>query len=103
MGGLGIAITKMAIASKKGLTINLKLKNKISVDQFLFSETQSRILVSIKKNHFTDFKKLFYNSNYEIIGECTGADIIEFKDSKKIIRGKISDFAKSYKKNIKGL
>ena len=79
------------------------MKNKISVDQFLFSETQSRILVSIKKNHFTNFKKLFYNSNYEIIGECTGADIIEFKDSKKIIRGKISDFAKSYKQNIKGL
>ena len=103
MGGLGIAITKMAIASKKGLIIDLKLKNKISNDQFLFSETQSRILVSVKKNQLTNFKKIFNTSNYGIIGKCSGSDVIEFKDSNKIIRGKISDFAKSYKKNIKGL
>ena len=103
MGGIGIAVTKMAIASKKGLTINLKLKNKISVDQFLFSETQSRILVSLKKNQLNNFKKIFNTSNYGIIGKCTDSDVIEFKDSKKIIRGKISDFAKSYKQNIKGL
>ena len=103
MGGLGIAITKMAIASKKGLIIDLKLKNKISVDQFLFSESQSRILVSLKKNKLTNFKKIFHNSDYAIIGKCTGSDVVELKDNKKIIRGKISDFDKSYKQNIKGL
>ena len=103
LGGIGIAVTKMAIASKKGLTIDLKLKNKISVDQFLFSETQSRILVSLKKNKLPNFKKIFKASDYTIIGKCTGSDVIEFKDNKKIMRGKISDFAKSYKQNIKGL
>ena len=103
MGGIGIAVTKMAIASKKGLTIDLKLKNKISVDQFLFSESQSRILVSMKKNKLANFKKIFKGSDYTIIGKCTGSDVIEFKDNKKIMRGKISDFAKSYKQNIKGL
>ena len=72
-------------------------------DQFLFSETQSRILVSVKKNQLANFKKIFKTSNYTIIGKCTGSDVIEFKDNKKIIRGKISDFAKSYKQNIKGL
>ena len=103
MGGLGIAITKMAIASKKGFFINLKLNNKISFDQFLFSETQSRILVSMKKNQLTDFKKIFNTSKYTIIGKCTGSDMIEFRDNKKTIKSKISDFAKSYKQNIKGL
>ena len=95
LGGIGIAVTKMAIASKKGLTIDLKLKNKFSVDQFLFSETQSRILVSIKKNKLANFKKIFKASDYTIIGKCTGSDVIEFKDNKKIMRGKISDFAKA--------
>ena len=103
MGGIGIAVTKMAIASKKGLTFDLKLKNKISVDQFLFSESQSRILVSMKKNKLANFKKIFKGSDYTIIGKCTGSDVVEFKDNKKIIRSKISDFAKSYKQNIKGL
>ena len=103
MGGLGIAVTKMAIASKKGLTIDLKLKTKIAVDQFLFSETQSRIIISMKKNKLVNFKKIFTPSDYTIIGKCTASDVIEFKDNKKIMRGKISDFAKSYKQNIKGL
>ena len=103
MGGIGIAVAKMAISSKKGFTIDLKLKNKISVDQFLFSETQSRILVSMKKNKLVNFKKIFKVSDYTIIGKCTGSDVIEIKDNNKIMRGKISNFAKSYKKNIKGL
>ena len=103
LGGLGIAITKMAIASKKGLSIDLKLKNKLSVDQFLFSETQSRILVSVKKNQLANFKKIFNISNYTRIGKCTSTDMIEFRDKKKIVRGKILDLEKSYKQNIKGL
>ena len=52
---------------------------------------------------YFNFKKLFKASDYTIIGKCTGSDVIEFKDNKKIMRGKISDFAKSYKQNIKGL
>ena len=70
---------------------------------FLFSETPSRILFSMKKNKLANFKKIFKGSDYTIIGKCTGSDVVEFKDNKKIIRGKISDFAKSYKQNIKGL
>ena len=50
-----------------------------------------------------NFKKIFKASDYTIIGKCTGSDVVEFKDNKKIMRGKISDFAKSYKQNIKGL
>jgi len=57
----------------------------------------------MKKNKLANFKKIFKGSDYTIIGKCTGSDVVEFKDNKKIIRGKISDFAKSYKQNIKGL
>ena len=57
----------------------------------------------MKKNKLANFKKIFKASDYTIIGKCTGSDVVEFKDNKKIIRGKISDFAKSYKQNIKGL
>ncbi len=103
IGGLGIAISKMAIASKQGLFIDLKSQKKISINEFLFSETQSRILVSIKKNNVSKFKKIFNNSNYTFIGKCTGSNTIEFKNEKKIMIGKISDFEKSYKQRIKGL
>ena len=103
IGGLGIAVTKISIASKKGLLVDLETWNKNSIDQFLFSETQSRILVSIKKNNIEKFKKIFHKIYYIRIGKCTNSDKIEFKNGKKIISDKISNFEKSYKKKIRGL
>ena len=43
--------------------MNLNLKNKISIDQFLFSETQSRILVSLNKNKLANFKKILSDTS----------------------------------------
>ena len=57
----------------------------------------------MKKNKLANFKKIFKASDYTIIGKCTGSDVIEFKDNKKIITGKISDFSNSYKQKIKGI
>ena len=66
--------------------------------------SQLKKIVNFKnKTGNYNFKKIFKASDYTIIGKCTGSDVIEFKDNKKIMRGKISDFAKSYKQNIKGL
>ncbi len=103
IGGLGIAIAKMSIASKKGIMVNLKSRLKNSMEEFLFSETQSRILVSIKKNNVEKFKKIFHDSFYVKIGKCINSDMIEFKNGNKIISDKIINFEKSYKKKIKGL
>ena len=103
VGGVGIAISKMAIASNKGLVIDLNSRVKNTVDEFLFSETQSRIIVSIKQNNIKQFKKIFDSTSYILIGNCTGSDMIEFKDGKKIISSKISNFEKFYKQKIKGL
>ena len=57
----------------------------------------------MKKNKLANFKKIFKGSDYTIVGKSTGSHVVEIKDNKKIIRGKISDFAKSYKQKIKGL
>ena len=70
---------------------------------FYFLKHKVELLFLLKKNKLPNFKKIFKASDYTIIGKCTGSDVIEFKDNKKIMRGKISDFAKSYKQNIKGL
>ena len=70
---------------------------------FYFLKHKAEFLFPWKKNKLANFKKIFKASDYTIIGKCTGSDVIEFKENKKIMRGKISDFAKSYKQNIKGL
>ncbi len=103
LGGIGVAISKMAIASKKGLIINLKSIKNSSIEEFLFSQSQSRIIVSIKKINVKKFKKIFNTSSYINIGKCISSDTIEFVDIKKIFKIKVSDLEKSYKQKIKGL
>ena len=93
----------MAIASKKGLIINLKSIKNSSIEEFLFSQSQSRIIVSIKKINVKKFKKIFNTSSYINIGKCISSDTIEFVDIKKIFKIKVSDLEKSYKQKIKGL
>ena len=103
LGGIGVAISKMAIASKKGLIINLKSIKNSSIEEFLFSQSQSRIIVSIKKINVKKFKKIFNTSSYIKIGKCISSDTIELVDIKKIFKIKVSDLEKSYKQKIKGL
>ena len=94
---------KMAISCYKGLDIYLPTIKNISTEQFLFSETQSRILVSVKKNNVTKFKKLFKKSSISKIAECNNTNIINFIDKNKIYSEKILNFEKSYKQKIRGL
>ena len=77
LGGIGITLIKMSIGSNLGLNINIPKKNNLDINQFLFSESQSRIVVSIKKNKENTFKKIFKNTQYTKIGTCL--------DNKKIV------------------
>ena len=103
VGGIGITLVKLAIASQKGLEINLSSNKNNSTDEFLFSESQSRILVSIKKEKISIFKKIFKDSYCVEIGKCTDSKKIEFFEKNKSFSDNISNFEKSYKKKIKGL
>jgi len=65
MGGLAVALSKMSIASQKGLKINFSNINTINNNEtddnhILFSESQSRIVVTVnssKKNKFESYFK----------------------------------------------
>ena len=78
-------------------------KNKLDINQFLFSESQSRIVVSMKKNKENIFKKIFKNTSFTKIGTCIDNKEIIFNYSNKIYLDSIENFSKSYKSKIKGL
>ena len=63
LGGLAISLAKMAIASQTGLKINLKNINttsgKINNSHVLFSESQSRILVTVNQSNKKKFESYF--------------------------------------------
>ena len=103
LGGIGVTLIKMAVGSNFGLNINIPKNNKLNIDQFLFSESQSRIIVSVKKKNEKSFKNIFNKSFYTKIGICTGNDKINFNYTGKKYSDTILNFSKSYKKKIKGL
>ena len=64
-GGIGVALAESVISSQ-GLGANVTLAGEPA---WLFSETQSRFIVSVKKEHQEAFEKLVKDA--ELIGEVT--------------------------------
>jgi len=75
IGGLGIALSKMAIASQKGVKVNLSnintIDKKIDNNHILFSESQSRIVVTVNPTNKSRFENYFKKSQLSLVGKIT--------------------------------
>jgi phosphoribosylformylglycinamidine synthase len=75
-GGLGVALAESAFAGGFGMEIDLAKVDKdsdIREDKLLFSESQSRLLVTIHPQHKEDFERLFVNQSCRCIGQVIAA------------------------------
>jgi phosphoribosylformylglycinamidine synthase subunit PurSL len=79
-GGLGIALAESAFAGGFGMQIDLAMVDKdsdIREDKLLFSESQSRLLVTVHPQHKDDFEALFVNQSCSCIGQVVAdADLV---------------------------
>jgi len=104
MGGLGVAFSKMAIASQTGMQLDLSKINLFGSSNTLFAESQSRIIVSIKPSNKKVFEKLFTQHIITRVGECTSKKKFLCRLSNKdSIQVTVSDLTRAYKGNIKKL
>jgi phosphoribosylformylglycinamidine synthase len=73
IGGLAIALSKMAIASQKGLKVNLSnintINREIDNNHILFSESQSRIVVTVNPSNKKKFESYFKKNQLSLIGK----------------------------------
>ncbi len=74
-GGIGAALAKSSIAAQLGATVDLTaLKgNAKKADSILFSESQGRILVSVRRDAQKEFEKIFNGTALTNIGEVVQA------------------------------
>ncbi|VUT28075.1 MAG: phosphoribosylformylglycinamidine synthase II [Candidatus Syntrophoarchaeum sp. GoM_oil] len=72
-GGIGVAISEMAIGSGIGATIDIKDMGSLRQDYLLFSESNSRWLVEIKRDDLDGF---ISKTGATTIGEVGGSDIV---------------------------
>jgi phosphoribosylformylglycinamidine synthase len=107
LGGLGAALAKMCIAGKLGADIDLselKRATDVNRDDFaLFSETQSRIIVTIAPEKQKEFEEIFAKVNFSKIGEIAGQRfIVKGLNGNVIINSDLKDLDEAYKKTFGG-
>jgi phosphoribosylformylglycinamidine synthase len=78
-GGLGVALAETAFAGGLGLTIDLRAVATEDIDRddvLLFSESQSRLLVTVHPQHGAAFEAALAGTIYRKIGTVTAAETL---------------------------
>ncbi|MFH0820201.1 MAG: AIR synthase-related protein, partial [Candidatus Peregrinibacteria bacterium] len=100
VGGLGVALAKMAIAGELGLEVDLtkvSCENVERKDHLLFSETQSRFVMTIDPKNQKKFETHFGNSA-RLIGTVTKKPRLKISD---VVDVDVATLAEAYKKLFK--
>ena len=105
LGGLGVSLSKMAIASQYGLKLNLETvgkKNKsIKFSNLIFSESQSRIIVTVSLKNRKKFEDSFSSNQLFLIGKVIKEKkiVFNFFNNKKF-EAKIENLSNYYKRDL---
>ena len=105
LGGLGVGLSKIAISSRLGLEIDLTkipTSEDLRPDHLLFSETQSRFIVTINPANKEEFEKLFANHEIAEIGKVIeGPSLMIKTGDETLINSSIADLEEAYKSTFK--
>jgi phosphoribosylformylglycinamidine synthase len=94
LGGIGAALAKSAIGGLLGAKVNLAAipgaKNFTRNDTLLFSESQSRLLVSVAPQHAAAFEAIFSGQFCAAIGEVSDSGVVQFTGINGTSAGEVS-------------
>ncbi len=104
-GGIGVALAETAFAGGLGMEIDLGRVPATGVDRddlVLFSETQSRFIVTISPDKRETFEKAFEGIAYGLVGEVTLASVFKTTglSGREIIRADIRDLKEAWKRPL---
>ncbi|UCD86022.1 MAG: phosphoribosylformylglycinamidine synthase, partial [Deltaproteobacteria bacterium] len=104
-GGLGIALAKMAVAGELGMEVDLgKIPSERIErdDQLLFSESQSRLLITIAPENRKQLETLMEGQKIAYIGRINERRRLAVKGikGKKIVDADIDSLKEAYKKTL---
>lgn len=100
-GGLAVSLAESAISGGKGVSINIE--SELSATEVLFSESQSRILVSAKEENLISLleKAKLANIEAQSIGQVSNHDSVTFNvNGKEVISTSVSELKASWKDAI---
>ncbi|MBW2689921.1 MAG: phosphoribosylformylglycinamidine synthase, partial [Deltaproteobacteria bacterium] len=105
-GGLGVALAETAFAGGFGLDIDL---NKVTVDvvmredKLLYSESASRLLVTVKPDNKERFETLFVGQALACIGQVSSDEYLKIRDlqGEILIRSTIDDLKEAWQSPLR--
>lgn len=105
VGGLAAAIARKAIAGQLGLHINLaKIPTTLErSDEILFSESQSRFLVTVAPQNKEAFEKLFAGQPIAEIGQVTANQTLKItsKEGTEVLNLSLEKLTNAYRQTFK--
>jgi len=104
-GGLGVALAETAFAGMFGMEIDLRKVPAAGLDRddlVLFSETQSRLVVTVSPHNKDAFEALFKGVVYGLLGQVTSAPVFTVTGlgGREIIRARIQDLKDAWKRPL---
>jgi phosphoribosylformylglycinamidine synthase II len=104
-GGLGVALAETAFAGMLGMEIDLGNVPATGLDRddlLLFSETQSRFVVTVSPHSKDAFEALFKGVVYGLLGQVTSAPVFTVTglSGREIIRAHIQDLKDAWKRPL---
>jgi phosphoribosylformylglycinamidine synthase II len=104
-GGLGVALAETSFSGGSGMAIDLRRAPATGVardDFLLFSETQSRFVVTVCPEKREAFERVFTGREYGLLGKTTSSGIFKVigLGGKEIIRADIRDLKAAWKRPL---
>jgi len=105
LGGLSVAIAKTCIAGMLGAKIDLKKVPHVGLDRndtMLFSESQSRFVVTIAPDNKGAFEKALEDSEFAEVGVISGNNLeMTGLKGNNVVRNSLADLEEAYKKTLR--
>jgi phosphoribosylformylglycinamidine synthase len=99
-GGLGVALAETAFSGNLGMRINMDkvpYEGAGRSDFMLFSESQSRFVVTVSPKNVDVFESCMAGSTFAHVGEVNESDTIEFFQGDKVLFSrKITELKKAW-------
>ena len=96
-GGIGIALAESAIAGGMGATV--EIPSNLKKDRVLFSESQSRFLVSLKKEHLENVEKALKAREvpFTLLGKTGGDSLTITINNEPVIHQPLNDLEENWR------
>jgi len=99
-GGLGVCLAEKAFSGNLSMDIDLSAvpaENIDRLDYLLFSESQSRLVVTVRPENRADFEKIMADSVFSLIGEVTDSSRLTMShNGKKIVDEPVEELKKAW-------